>query len=393
MKVVIAVDKFKGSLSAADVAAHLAHGLRAGAPGVEAVEVPVADGGDGTLDAALAAGYQRIPVTVSGPTGQPVDTAIAVRGKTAVVELAAACGLDRLPDHRLQPMTASSRGCGEAIAAALDHGCTTVVVGVGGSASTDGGAGLLEGLGVRFLDADGEPVPAGGAALVRVARIDLDALHPGLPHARLILASDVDNPLTGEHGAAAVYGPQKGASVIQVAELDRAVAHLVEVLDTTRLSIEALGAIPPLSRLATDPAVQVATTPGAGAAGGAGFAALLLGARFRAGIDVVLELVALDAQLTGADLVITGEGSLDAQSLRGKAPVGVARRAADHGVRTVAVAGQVAVDADQLRAAGIEAAYALTDVKPDVQRCIQDPGPLLQELARRVIETQLLGQP
>lgn len=366
MRIVVAVDKFKGSLTAAEAAEHLARGLGDGRPDVEVVRVPVADGGDGTLEAAVAAGFERVPVRVSGPTGEPVDTAIAVRQGTAVVELAATCGLELLPGGRLEPLTASTLGAGQAIDAAIESGCRTVIFGLGGSASTDAGAGILTALGARLLDASGAEVPLGGAGLDEVATVDLDPALERVRDVDLVLASDVDNPLTGEHGAAAVYGPQKGATEADVARLDAA-----------------LGRFAGLVRESTGR--DVAGEPGAGAAGGAGYAAYLLGGTFRQGIELVLELARIDDHLAGADLVITGEGSLDEQSLHGKAPVGVADAAARHGVPVVAVAGRVTVDDDRLRAAGIERAYALTELTDDQEESMTRAGALLETLAPRIL--------
>jgi glycerate kinase len=363
--VVVAPDKFKGSLRASAAARAIADGLRASVPGLDVLETPVADGGDGTLDAAFSAGFRRVPVRVAGPTGEPVDSAYAVRDGEAVVELADACGLERLPGGRLAPLTASSAGVGEVLRAALDAGCRRVVLAVGGSASTDGGAGMLAALGARLIDADGEELPAGGAALARLARVDLTGLHPGLRDAELLLACDVDNPLLGPAGAAAVYGPQKGAGEADVAVLDAALARWADVLEA------ALG-------------VRGRDVPGAGAAGGVGFAALTLGAAARPGIELMLGLAGLEAQLPGARLVVTGEGSLDAQTLRGKAPAGVAAAARRAGVPVVAVAGRCALSDAELAPAGILAAYALTDLEPDTARAMARAEELLREAARRL---------
>lgn len=366
MRIVVAVDKFKGSLTAAEAAKHLARGLTDARPDVEVVRVPVADGGDGTLEAALAAGFDRVPVRVSGPTGEPVDTAIAVRQGTAVVELAATCGLELLPGGRLEPLTASTLGAGQAIDAAIESGCDTVILGLGGSASTDAGAGILTALGARLLDSSGEQVPPGGAGLEEVATADLGPALERMQGVDLVLASDVDNPLTGAHGAAAVYGPQKGATATDVDRLDAA-----------------LGRFAGLVRESTGR--DVAGEPGAGAAGGAGYAAYLLGGTFRQGIELVLELARIDDHLAGADLVITGEGSLDEQSLHGKAPVGVADAAARHGVPVVAVAGRITVDESRLRAAGIERAHALTELTDDQEESMTRAGALLETLAPRIL--------
>lgn len=379
MHVVVAPDKFKGSLHASDVAAQVAAGLTDAVPAVDVVQVPVADGGDGTLDAAVGAGYTRIPVRVSGPTGEPVDTAYARRGDDAVVELADACGLARLPGGRLAPLTASSTGLGEVVRAAVEAGCSRVVIGIGGSASTDGGAGMLAALGARVLDASGAELPAGGGALERVARVDLGGMHPALPGVEVVLASDVDNPLLGPNGAAAVYGPQKGATAADVVRLDAAMARWSMAMAT------ACG-VPPGAH--GHPAADL---EGAGAAGGVGFAALAaLGARARPGIEVLLEITRLRARLPGARLVITGEGSLDAQTLSGKAPAGVAAAAAAAGVPVVAVAGRCLLTADELDAAGIRAAYVLSDLEPDPRRSMAEAGPLLRRLAGALARDWLL---
>lgn len=374
MKIVVAVDKFKGSLTAAEAAEQVASGLAADRDDVEVVCVPVADGGDGTLAAAQAAGYASLPVRVNGPTGAAVDAEIAVKDGTSVVELAATCGLELLPGARLAPLSASSEGAGQAIAHAIEAGCRTVVLGLGGSASTDAGSGVLTALGARILDTDGIPVGPGGGGLQSVARVELDPALERMADVDLIIASDVDNPLTGRKGAAAVYGPQKGADPEQVGALDAALDRFA------RLVVTSGGA-------------DVAHRPGAGAAGGAGYAAYLLGGTFRQGVEIVLDLVGLDDQLADADLVITGEGSLDEQSLHGKAPVGVARAAARHGIPVVAVAGQVKVDPQRLRQAGIRRAYALTDLSDDVQECIDQAGPMLRRLAQQVIAIHEAGEP
>ena len=374
MRVVVAPDKFKGSLTAREVAERVAAGIAAVDPEADVVRVPVADGGDGTVDAALAAGYERIPRRATGPTGEPVDTAYAVRDDVAVVEMADVSGLRLLPPDRLAPLTATSYGTGEVVAAALDRGARHVVLGIGGSASTDGGAGMLEALGVRLYDAAGDPLPRGGGALADLHRVDLSGLHPAVAGARIVVACDVDNPLLGPHGAAAVYGPQKGARPDDVTALDAALAHWADLVD------------------AATGRTGVRDRAGAGAAGGVGYAAMaVLGADLEPGIGLILDLVRFADHLPGASLVITGEGSLDEQTLHGKAPAGVASAAAKAGVPVVAVSGRLALDRAQLRAAGIEAAYALTDIEPDVRRCIADAGPLLEKLAQGLARERIGG--
>jgi glycerate kinase len=438
MRVLVAPDKFKGSLTAREVAARVAAGIGAEAPGVEVEQVPVADGGDGTLDAAVAAGFTRVEVAAHGPTGEPVTTAFAARDGVAVVEMADVSGLALLMPDRLDALGASSYGTGEVIRAALDHGCREIVLGIGGSASTDGGAGMVAALGARLLSSDGQELGRGGAALADLARLDLSGLHPALAEARVVVASDVDNPLLGPNGAAAVYGPQKGASEADVVTLDAALTRWADVVEAA----VADGAAPTASAVATgtdpaavtaaagvaagspagaaglDPAAAAAVAgvaaaaaaagstaagaaaagaaaavpeatpaprdrPGAGAAGGVGFAAMaVLGAELQSGIGLVLDLVGFADHLPGTGLVVTGEGSLDTQTLSGKTPAGVAAAAREAGIPVVTVSGRVALTADQLAGAGIRRAYALTDIESDPDRCFSEAGPLLQELAR-----------
>jgi glycerate kinase len=368
--VLVAADKFKGSLTAVEVAERVTAGLRRVVPDLGVEALPVADGGDGTVAAAVAAGFERREVRVAGPLGDEVTAAFALREGTAVVEMAEASGLQRLPEGVLAPLTASTYGSGELLRAALDAGARTIVFGVGGSATTDGGAGMLSALGARFLDGDGEPVAPGGGALAGVDSADLTGLDPRLPDVELVLASDVDNPLTGPKGAPAVYGPQKGASPDDVAALDAALAHFAKVLEET----DGVGAR----------AAEYAASPGAGAAGGIGFGAMLLGARFRPGIEVMLDVLGFAPALERADLVITGEGSLDEQTLHGKAPAGVAAAARAAGKEVVAVCGRLALAPEVLGRAGIRRAYPLTDVEPDVAKCIAEAGPILERVAERI---------
>ncbi|MBB5936271.1 glycerate kinase [Streptomyces zagrosensis] len=367
--VLIAADKFKGSLTAVQVADHLTAGLRSAAPGVRVESVPVADGGDGTVDAAAEAGFERRTVRVTGPLGDPVAASYALCGTTAVVEMAEASGLRQLPAGVFAPLTATTYGTGELLRAALDAGARTIVFGVGGSATTDGGAGMLAALGARLLDARGRPIGPGGGALRDLAEADLSGLDKRLTHTAITLASDVDNPLTGPTGAPAVYGPQKGASAADVAALDAALAHYADVLE----------------RAVGPSAAAYAQAPGAGAAGGIGYGALVgLGAHFRPGIEVMLDVLGFAPALARADLVITGEGSLDEQTLHGKAPAGVAAAARAHGVEVVAVCGRLALAPGALGRAGIRHAYALTALEPDPARCMAEAGPLLERVAAQI---------
>jgi glycerate kinase len=367
--VLLAPDKFKGSLTAAQVAAALARGIRRVRPGQKIRIVPVADGGDGTVAAALAAGFHRIDVSTTGPTGTPLTAAVAVRGETAVIETAAACGLSRLPDGVPAPLTATSAGIAALIRAAIDAGCGTIVLGLGGSACTDGGAGLIAGLGGHLRDGQGRPLPPGGGALADLATVDLSTVDRRVRGLNLLLASDVDSPLLGPTGAAVVFGPQKGADPAQVALLERGLTNWAERIAAAKGKL----------------VDELAGQPGAGAAGGLGFAALaLLGAHRRSGIELLLDLVGFPGQLTGARLVITGEGSLDEQSLHGKAPIGVLTAAGRAGVPVVAVAGRCALDERQLADAGFAAAYPLTDLEPDPERSMAEAAVLVERVGERI---------
>jgi glycerate kinase len=329
----------------------------------------VADGGDGTVDCAVAGGFSRVAAEVRGPTGEPVRASFALRGRVAIIEAAQACGLRRLPGGIPAPLTATSYGAGELIIAAVAAGARRIVLGLGGTACTDGGAGMVQALGGRLLDRDGAPLPPGGAALRALDRLDLTRLraHGTAPlPADVIVACDVDNRLLGREGAAAVYGPQKGAAPGDVAALDAGLARWAGVAE------QAIGR-------------GYRDQPGAGAAGGMGFAALaFLGASMRPGIDVLLETLDFASHVTGARLAITGEGSLDAQTLRGKAPAGVARAAAAAGVPVAAIAGVTELTTGDLRRMGIAAAYTLASIQPDLRRCMTDAGPLVEQLAERL---------
>ncbi|MFF0266369.1 glycerate kinase [Kribbella sp. NPDC004536] len=360
LRVVVASDKFKGTLTSAEVAEAVGAGVQRVCPDATVTSVPVADGGDGTLPAAVAAGYTLYPVTASGPTGEPVRTAYARRGKTAVVELADVSGLIRLPGGVPAPLTATSYGTGQVIAAAVAAGCKRIILGIGGSASTDGGRGMIDALAGR------DPGLSGNNSALYAENLPESApvLRKRLAGVQIVVACDVDNPLTGPRGAAAVYAPQKGATPAQVAVLDEALGNWAD-------------------QVARETGVDLRNAPGAGAAGGVGFAAIaLLGAELRPGIELVLEMVRFSEQLAGVDLVVTGEGALDEQTLHGKAVAGVA--AAAGAVPVVAVCGVNKLAPEQLKEIGVAAAYALTDVEPDVRRCIAEPRPLLEALGERI---------
>lgn len=367
MRIVIATDKFKGSLSASEAARSLGRGIKAASPDTVLEEIPIADGGEGTLDAAIAAGFTRHVETVSGPTGLPVEAAYATRDHEAVIEVAQASGLALLPGMTFDPLGATSLGTGQLICAALNRGCTRIIVGAGGSASTDGGAGLLVALGAEFLDAEGTPVARGGAALADIARINLDGLDKRLRSARFVLASDVDNPLLGPRGAAAVFGPQKGASKHEMKQLDGALAHFAQVLET---------AIGPRASQAT-------RAEGSGSAGGMGYGLIsVLAARRESGVGLVHHLTNFQARLDGADLLISGEGRLDHQSLGGKAAVGTAKAAMARGIPVIAVCGSTSLTEPELRAAGFFRTYSLLDLEPNLQKCLDHASALLETTGR-----------
>ncbi|HEX6521649.1 MAG TPA: glycerate kinase [Streptosporangiaceae bacterium] len=372
-QVVIVPDKFKGTLTAPQVAAHVAAGLKRARPGTETIQVPIADGGDGTVDAAEAAGYRKIEIGVRGPTGSPVTAAFAFSDGTAIIEAAQACGLSRLPGGALAPLTASSRGVGELILAAARMGAKRIVLGLGGVATTDGGSGMVRAFGAKLVDEADAELPPGGAALARLHQLDLRKMRD-LSGVEFIVASDVNNPLLGEKGAAGVYAPQKGASPEDVVFLEEGLTRWADAVE------QALG-------------TTHRDTPGAGAAGGLGFAALaFLRATVQSGIELMLDLVSFPAVLDGAALVITGEGTLDAQTLHGKAPAGVAKataaaekgEGAPGGIPVIAVTGQNALTADQVREVGLAKAYALTDIEPDLDRCVADAGRLVESLSEQV---------
>lgn len=372
MRIVIAPDAFKGSLSAAEVGAHLASGLRSAVQNLDIAIVSMADGGEGTLDAALAGGYSLREATVSGPLGEPVRAAFAIRGDEAVVEMARASGLGLVAPEARDALRASSRGTGELIRAALDAGATVVMLAIGGSASTDGGAGMLAALGARVLDAQGDELGDGGGSLGSTAAVDLAGLDPRLAETRVVLASDVDNVLLGPRGAAAVFSAQKGADAAQAARLELGLTAYARALQF------AAGG-------------EFANSPGAGAAGGVGFAALAaLGAERWPGVEVVAAITGLRAHLAGAGLVITGEGSLDGQSLGGKTPVGVAAMAAALGVPTVAVCGRNRLSEAEWRAAGFVGCYATLDRAFSEGTSVRDAAKLLERIGRDLAQDHLV---
>jgi glycerate 2-kinase len=366
MRVLIAPDSFGGTLSAVEAADAIAAGWRRTLPGADLVLRPLSDGGPGLVDVlASTLGGRQLRLTVPDPLGRDVVASVLLVGDTAYVECAQACGLHLLSAQERDPKAATSYGVGLMIAAAVEAGARTVVVGLGGSATNDGGAGMLTALGVIPRDAAGRVLPYGGAALGAVEHCDGVPLLRG---ARLIAATDVDNPLVGPEGASAVFGPQKGATEDDIVLLDAALARWAEVLERD------LPGAPP----------GLAVLPGGGAAGGLGAALLALGAGRESGVDLVRRLVGLDDAVAQSRLVVTGEGSFDFQSLRGKLVTGVAAVAAEHGLPCLVLAGQVAVGRREMGAAGIEAAYAVADQAGSVEAAMAAPFDRLADLAARV---------
>ncbi len=366
----MAPDKFKGSLTAVAAAEAIARGVRDRDPRATLRCVPVADGGEGTVEAVVGAGFDRRRAVVRGPTGNEVDAAFAIRDQTAVIEMAEASGLGLLHGAAPAPLTATTYGTGQLIRAALDAGARDVVLGIGGSATTDGGAGMAQALGARLLDSRDEQLGAGGAILQDLTRIDTSALDPRVADTRFTVACDVSNPLVGPHGAATVYGPQKGATPHDVEVLDAALTRYARIVRR-------------------DLGVDVAQAPGAGAAGGLGAGAIaFLRADLASGVELLRETVGFADALVGADLVITGEGSLDEQSLSGTAPVGVAGAAAAAGLPAIAVCGRVSVTPAQLAEVGLVRAWSLLDLEPDQDQARAQAGALLTRLAGQAISMQ-----
>ena len=366
---VIAPDKFKGSLSASEAAAAIERGLRR-VPGLVASVtcIPMADGGEGTVDVFLGAGARAETLTVRGPLGAAVAATFAVaQGGTAVIEMASASGLLLLAHDERNASDATTYGTGELVRAALDLGAERIVLGIGGSATNDGGAGLLEALGIRFMDAAGKALPPGGAALARLATVDRSGLDARVARVRIEVACDVDSVLCGPHGASQMFGPQKGASAAEVALLDAALEHYADVTQSV------------VGR-------DYRNVPGAGAAGGLGFGLVAyLGASIRPGVDVVAEVRGLRAALAEADHCLTGEGRIDDQTLRGKTVHGVARCAREAGIATIAFAGAIDAEVEPLLAqSGVACAVPIVDSLMTLEDALRDAGPLLERAATRV---------
>ena len=376
MKIVIAPDSYKESLSALEVAQAVEAGFRQVFPDADYVLVPVADGGEGTVDAMVAAtGGRKETVTVSGPLGEPVEAFYGLTGDgdTAVIEMAAASGLALVPPDRRNPLLTSSRGTGELIRAALDAGARRFILGIGGSATNDGGAGMVQALGARLLDLEGRELDGSGGDLARLERIDVSGLDPRVAECRIEVACDVDNPLTGARGASAVFGPQKGATPEMVQALDANLARLARIVGR-------------------DLGVAVDTVPGAGAAGGMGAAMLaFFGATLKPGIEIVTAAVDLDTHVRDADLVITGEGRIDFQTVHGKTPIGVARVAKRHGKPVIGIAGSLGAEVGVVHAHGIDAVFSVLGKPCTLDEALRDAAANVELTARNVAAVLRIG--
>ncbi len=377
MRVVIAPDKFKGSLSAADAAAAMARGVTRACPGASLDLVPMADGGEGTVDALVAATAGSVrEVVVTGPRGEPVRARFGLSGdgRTAVIEMAAASGLVLVPPEQRNPLVATTRGTGELILAAISSGARRLIVGIGGSATNDGGAGLGQALGFRLLDEEGRDLQPGGGNLGKLSRIDSSGRTHDLDGIDVAVACDVTNPLCGPSGASAVYGPQKGADAKMVETLERSLAHFAMVVDRD------LGA-------------AIKDLPGSGAAGGLGGGLVAFaGGKLAPGIELVIKAVGLEARLAQADLCLTGEGSLDGQSAFGKTAVGVARLARSLHCPTLALAGSIGSGASAVLDQGIDAYFSICPGPIDLEEAVAQAAELLERATEQVVRGFVAGK-
>jgi glycerate kinase len=368
-RVVIAPDKFKGSVTAVEAAEAIALGVRDALPDAVIETCPVADGGEGTLDVLYAAGARAVDLRVRGPLDSAVDARYAVLEGTAYIESARACGIEFVEPSPEVALRTHTWGVGELLAHALDGGAKRLVLTVGGTASTDGGAGMLQALGARILDSAGAPIGLGGGQLRHVAEVNLSPVAARLVGVSVGVATDVTNPLLGAQGAAAVFGPQKGARAEEVAELE-------DALEAWAQALKAAGA------------PDISDIQGAGAGGGISGAAVAgLGATLKSGFDLVVELTGVDSALDRADLVITGEGSLDEQSLHGKAPAGIAKRASTRGIPLLAIAGRIKLDKAQLAGLGVVGSRALIEHAPSLAHAQQHAAELLRQQAAELVRS------
>jgi glycerate 2-kinase len=377
MKVIIAPDSFKESLSALEVANAIEKGFRDIFPEAEYVKIPMADGGEGTVQSLVdATGGRIVKTEVTGPLGDRVKAFFGVLGdgKTAVIEMAAASGLHLVPSEKRNPLVTTTRGTGELILAALDEGAEHIIIGIGGSATNDGGAGMIQALGGRLLDRHGQEIGLGGGSLSELADIDLSGLDVRLKHVKIEVACDVDNPLTGPKGASAVFGPQKGATPEMVATLDKNLHHYADVIERV------LGK-------------QVKDIPGAGAAGGLGAGLLaFLEAELKRGVEIVLETVNFHERIQDASLVITGEGRIDGQTIFGKTPIGVAKAAKRYNIPVIAIAGSVSDDSDVVLSHGIDALYSIVPGIIPLEKALANAEYYVTKTARNIAAACNIGR-
>ncbi|HEY3983004.1 glycerate kinase [Cedecea sp.] len=377
MKIVIAPDSFKESLTAMQVAEAIEQGFREIYPHADYIKLPMADGGEGTVESMVAAtGGKIIPVTVTGPLGLPVDAFFGLSGDgdTAIIEMAAASGLHLVPSEKRNPLLTGTFGTGELILAALDHGARKIIIGIGGSATNDGGAGMMQALGAELRDEEGNDIGTGGAALAELSELDLSLLDARLAECDILVACDVDNPLCGEDGASAVFGPQKGATPQQVTLLDAALRHYGEQIE------QASGS-------------AVINVAGAGAAGGMGASLFgLLNARLRPGVEIVTEALHLDEAVRDADLVITGEGRIDSQTIHGKTPIGVARVAKRFNVPVIALAGGMTTDYGVVHQHGLDAVFSVLNRVQTLPEALEYARENLCVTARNVATVWKIGR-
>ncbi|WLP59598.1 glycerate kinase [Bacillus pumilus] len=377
MKIVIAPDSFKESLSAYETACAIERGFHAILPDAEYIKLPMADGGEGTVQSLVdATGGYIINHVVTGPLGDPVDAFFGMLGdgETAVIEMAAASGLHLVPQEKRNPLLTTSRGTGELMLAALDQGAKHVIIGLGGSATNDGGVGMMQGLGAAFLDQAGQELSPGGGALHQLASIDLTGLDPRLQSVRLEAACDVDNPLTGERGASAVFGPQKGADTEMVQVLDKNLAHLAQVAEQ-QLHI------------------SFGDAAGAGAAGGLGASLLgFLHADLQRGIDIVLKAVQFNDVIKEADLVVTGEGRIDQQTIYGKTPIGVAKAAKQYHLPVIGIAGSLSKDSAVVHEHGIDALFSIVPGVTSLSEAMRDGAIHVERTARNIAAVISIGK-
>ena len=393
MKIIIAPDSFKGSLSSEKAAEAIERGIKRCLPEAETVKIPIADGGEGTLESLIAAtGGQKVPVRVTGPLGEPVDAEYGViggagagqesgeggdagSGRIAVIEMAKASGIVLVPADRLNPLKASTFGTGELIRHALNAGYRRFILALGGSATNDGGAGMLQALGMRLIGRDGKEIApgAGGGALAGIAAIDAADFDPRIAEARFVIASDVQNPLIGPAGATHIFGPQKGATPEMLEILERGMTNWADLIERTT-------------------GVRLHDRPGAGAAGGiSGAFMAFFPAETRRGIDVVIEYANMRYHLQGADLVITGEGRIDHQTASGKTPMGIAQEAGKFGVPTIALAGAVGDGIEPLYAEGIQAVFSIVRGPMSLGEAMEKAPELIEQTAEQIMRALLTG--